>query len=151
MAARTHTFTFIGWSWSAVVAGVVTSLIFQVLLVMIGFGLGLLSIDVPTTDSGIKAVSWAVFCWWAVSGVISAFAGGWVAAQFSPSFTTEARATHGLMTWALATLIVVGATGFAASNSVAANLGGPTATVMAQYRTLTEPRAGQARPNQAQL
>ena len=39
MAARVHMFTFSGWSWSAVIAGVITSLIFQVLLVMIGFGL----------------------------------------------------------------------------------------------------------------
>src|SRR5437016_3758336 len=152
MAARVHTFSFSGWSWSAVVAGAIASLVFQVLLVMIGYGLGLLTIDVPTSDTYYKTVSWAVFCWWAVSGVISAFVGGWIAAQFSPSFTPEARATHGLMAWAIAMLIVVGAAGFAASNSVAGSLGGPTATVMAQYRTLTEPRAaGQSRPTQAQL
>ena len=106
-----HRFTFRDWSWSAVFAGVVASLVFQVLLVMVGFGFGLLTIDVPTADSAPKAVSWAVFTWWAVSGVISAFVGGWVAANFSDAFTSEGRATHGLMAWAIATLIVVGTFG----------------------------------------
>ncbi len=102
-------FSFAGWSWSAVFVGAIVSLIFQVLLVMAGFGFGLLSIDVPAAESAPTAASWAVFCWWAVSGVISAFAGGWAAANFSPGFTAESRAAHGLLAWALATLVVVGA------------------------------------------
>jgi hypothetical protein len=147
-------FTFVGWSWSAVFAGVIASLVFQVLLVMVGLGLGLLSVDVPTAESAPKAVSWAVFTWWAVSGVMSAFVGGWVAANFSDTFTPEGRATHGLMAWALATLIVVGAAAFANTGSFANNLMGPAATTMAQYNRLSAPPAqttGQARPTQAQL
>ena len=84
-----HTLTFRGWTWSAVFAGVIASLIFQVLLTMAGFGLGLLTIDIPMADSAPKTVSWAVFAWWAVSGVISAFVGGWVAANFSETFTAR--------------------------------------------------------------
>jgi hypothetical protein len=149
MALRTYTFA--GWSWSAVAAGVIASLVFQVLLLMAGYGFGLLSIDVPTADSAPKAVTWAVFAWWGVSGVASAFAGGWVAANFSETFTAESRATHGLMAWAIATLIVVGAGAFAASNSLAGSLAGPTGTVLAQYRGLTQPGPSAARPSQAQL
>ncbi len=148
-----HTLTFRGWTWSAVFAGVIASLIFQVLLTMAGFGLGLLTIDIPTADSAPKAVSWAVFAWWAVSGVISAFVGGWVAANFSETFTAEGRATHGLMAWAIATLIVVGV-GALGSSSLASNLVGPTGTVMAQYQRLSDPRpqtVGQVRPSDAQL
>jgi hypothetical protein len=154
MAMAFRTFTFSGWTWSAVFAGVITALIFQVLLVMLGFGFGLLAIDVPTADSAPKAVTWGVFTWWAVSGVISAFAGGWVAANFSDSFTPEGCATHGLMAWAVATLIVIGVTAFAAANSVAGNLVGPAGTAYAQYQRLVEPRAqtaAQARATQAQL
>jgi hypothetical protein len=145
-----RTFSFAGWSWSAVILGTIASLIFQVLLVMIGFGVGLLSISVPTAENAPTAVSWAVFCWWAVSGVISAFAGGWVAANFSETFTAEARAAHGLVAWALATLLVVAAAGFGTANSIAGDLGGPTTTVIGQYRTLSEAR-GATRPTQAQL
>src|SRR5919198_5389083 len=144
-------FTFSGWTWSAVFVGVVASLVFQVLMVMVGFGLGLLTTDVPTAEAAPKAVSWAVFAWWAVSGVMSAFLGGWIAANFSEIFTPEGRATHALMTWALATLIIVGSAGFAASNSLVANLVGPTGTTLAQYNRFTAPAAGQARPTQAQL
>jgi hypothetical protein len=142
-------FSFAGWSWSAVFVGAIVSLIFQVLLVMAGFGFGLLAINVPTADSAPTATSWAVFCWWAVSGVISAFAGGWAAANFSPSFSAEGRAAHGLLAWALATLVVIGAAGWSANNSVAGDLAGPTVTAIGQYRAF-EAR-GTSRPTQAQL
>ena len=144
-----RTFSFAGWSWSAVFVGTIVALIFQVLLVMAGFGFGLLSIDVPTAETSSTAVSWAVFCWWAVSGVISAFAGGWAAANFSPSFTSEGRAAHGLIAWGLATLLVVAAAGFATGNSIAGGLAGPTATAIAQYRVFEQ--RGTTRPTQAQL
>jgi len=144
------TLSFRGWSWSAVFVGVVAALIFQALLSMLGFGLGLLTVDVTTADSAPKAVTWAVFTWWAVTGVISAFVAGWVAANFSDAFSAEVRATHGLVAWALATLLVIAATGFSASTSVAGNLGGPAVTAFGQYRTLSAPDA-RARPTQAQL
>ena len=149
----TRNHSFAGWTWSAVFVGTITALIFQLLLVMAGYGAGLLSIDVPTADSAPTAVSWAVYCWWAVSGVISAFAAGWVAANFSETFVAETRAAHGLVAWALATLIVFAVAGFTVSNSLAGNLVGPTGTVIAQYRTLMEPRTGvtAVRPTQAQL
>ena len=89
-----------------------------------------------------------------VSGVMSAFVGGWTAANFSPAFTPESRATHGLMAWGLATLIVVGAAGLASSSSLATSLMGPTATTMAYYQRASETRlqtTGQARPSQSQL
>src|SRR5438067_13555885 len=131
-------FSFVGCSWSAVFVGTIACLIFQLLLVMAGFGFGLLGIDVPTAEGAPQAVTWAVFCWWAVSGVISAFAGGWVAANFSESFTAEGRATHALMAWALSVLIVVGVAGMAANSTLANSLGGPTATAMAQYTRLAD-------------
>ena len=152
MAVRTYSFA--GFSWSAVFAGVIASLVFQVLMVMVGFGLGLLTTDVPTAEAAPKAVSWAVFAWWAVSGVMSAFVGGWTAANFSPTFTPESRATHGLLAWALATLIVIGAAAFTSSSSIASTLMGPTATTLAQYQRYSEPRVqttAQGRPTQAQL
>ena len=147
-------FSFTNWSWSAAFAGALAAVMFQVLLAMIGFGLGLLTIDVPTAGAAPKAVSWAVFTWWAVSGVISAFVGGWVAANFSPSFTAEERATHGLMAWALSALIVIGAAGLAANSTLASSLGGPTATAMAHYTRMASAgvqTTGQARATEPQL
>lgn len=148
------TYSFSGWTWSAVFAGVVASLIFQVLLLMAGYGFGLLTIDVPTAEGAPKAVSWAVFAWWAVAGVISAFVGGWVAGCFSETFTAESRAAHALMTWAVATLIVIGTAAFATNTSIAHGLAGPAGTVLTQYdRFLNRgPQpAAQARAAQPQL
>ncbi|HZP76520.1 MAG TPA: hypothetical protein VFB45_10290 [Pseudolabrys sp.] len=142
-------FTFRGWSWSAVIIGAIAALIFQALLSMLGFGLGLLTIDVPTAESAPRAVTWAVFAWWVASGVISAFAAGWIAANFSETFSAEGRATHALLAWAVATLVVIAATGLTASNSVAGSLGGPAGTAFAQYQSLTAP--GATRPSAAQV
>jgi hypothetical protein len=147
-------FSFTNWSWSAAFAGAIAAVMFQVLLAMIGYGLGLLTIDIPTAGAAPKAVSWAVFTWWAVSGVISAFVGGWVAANFSDSFTAEGRATHGLMAWALSALIIIGAGGLAAQSTLANSLLGPTGMAMAQYTRMADTgfqTTGQARPTQPQL
>jgi hypothetical protein len=158
MALRT--FSFIGWTWSAVIVGTIAALMFQVLLAMLGYGFGLLTIDVPTADSAPKAVSWAVFTWWAVSGVMSAFVGGWIAATFAEEVTSEGRAAHALAAWALSALIVIGTAGLTAgsSASVMSNLAGPSATAFAQYNRYLEPRAqtvgsggGAAAPSRSQL
>ena len=72
MAPRTVPNGFFGWTWSAVLAGVFASLVVQILLTMLGFGIGLLAIDVPTAQSAPAGAGWAAFVWWAVSGIIAA-------------------------------------------------------------------------------
>jgi hypothetical protein len=51
----------------AVLAGVFASLIVQILLTMLGFGIGLLAIDVPTASSAPASAGWAALLW--VGGV----------------------------------------------------------------------------------
>jgi hypothetical protein len=72
------------WTWSAVLAGVFASLVVQILLTMLGFGIGLLAIDIPTATASPAGAGWAAFVWRAVSGIIAAFIGGAVAAANSP-------------------------------------------------------------------
>jgi hypothetical protein len=66
MASRPVPNAFFGWTWSAVLAGVFASLVVQILLTMLGFGIGLLVIDLPTAQSAPAGASWAAFVWWAV-------------------------------------------------------------------------------------
>jgi MFS family permease len=115
-----------GWTWSAVAIGVVASLIVQVLLTMLGFGIGLVGAD---TTSSATGMSWAAFGWWAISGIIAAFVAGWVAGAFSPTHDRRLKAAGGLAAWAVATLLVIGATGLAAgtAGTVASALSGPVA------------------------
>jgi hypothetical protein len=47
MATRALPHAFFAWTWSPVLAGVFASLVVQILLTMLGFGIGLLAIILP--------------------------------------------------------------------------------------------------------
>lgn len=129
-------------SWSAIMAGVLTSLIVQILLTMLGIGVGLISVDTYTASAAPLGVSWAAFLWWAAAGLIAAFAGGYVAAMAAKGLYSGPA--HALMAWSLAVILVVGAAAFTAGTtaSLASNLAGPTAAGMARLNALSEaPRA----------
>lgn len=142
----------LGWTWTAIFAGVITSLVLQILLTMFGFGVGLLAIDGPTANSAPAGISWAAFLWWAASGIFSAFVGGTVAAMHSPDDSEEGRVSHSIAAWAVTTVLIVGAAGLAAgtSASVASNLSGPVYTTGSRLVALSR-TPGQPAPTQAQL
>lgn len=139
MASRTIPNAFFAWTWSAVLAGVFASLVVQILLTMLGFGVGLLAIDVPTASAAPAGAGWAAFVWWAVSGIIAAFIGGAVAAANSPNQTGLVRVGHALGAWAVATVVVVAAAALlpASATSVASNLVGPTYAASARVAALS--------------
>lgn len=141
------------WSWSAIAAGVLTSLIIQVMLTMLGIGVGLIATDVPTANNAPAAVSTAAVLWFIASGIFSAFVGGAVAGALSPAMTNRARSAHALAAWALATLIVVGATMLAAAGgaSVAGQMGGPYVNANARLTSMQTVRPNTQAPTQAQL
>jgi hypothetical protein len=160
--ARTSTRTstaFSGWTWQAVLAGVFMSLVVQILLTMLGFGVGLLSVDIPTADAAPAGVGWAAFVWWAVSGIIAAFIGGAIAAANAPDQTAPGRVAHALGSWAVATVLVVAATTMTAGTtaSVASSLAGPSYQASARVAALspaspqTTGAARQDAPTQAQI
>lgn len=64
-------------SWAAVLAGVVVSLVAQLLLNMLGLGIGAATID-PAAGQSPEAstLSIGAAIWWTVSGIIAAFLGG---------------------------------------------------------------------------
>src|SRR5437868_8188301 len=139
MVSRTMPNAFFGWTWSAVLAGVFASLVVQILLTMLGFGVGLLAIDVPTAQSAPAGAGWAAFVWWAVSGIIAAFIGGAVAAANSPDQTGLGRVGHALAAWSVATVVVVAASAMipASATGVASNLVGPSYAASARVAYLT--------------
>ena len=96
-------------SWGAIIAGVVVALAIQVLLAMLGAGIGLATIEPAQQGSNPSATSMGIGAaiWWALSGIVAAFGGGWVAARLAGVPSREAGLLHGLATWAAATLIVL--------------------------------------------
>ncbi|MBL1263582.1 hypothetical protein [Candidatus Methylomicrobium oryzae] len=98
-----------GISWTSVFAGVVVALGVQMLLSTLGTGIGMSMIDplraqdTPT----VSEFSIGAGLWWVVSSFLSLFIGGWVAAQFSGYLRHLDGVLHGLLVWALGTLITI--------------------------------------------
>lgn len=117
--------------WSAVFAGVIVSLIGQVLLTLLGAGLGAATFDTVGADANADAntVAWGAFAWWAVSGIACAFAGGWTAgwvAGSSPSVDRIEGPFQAFLSWGTATLLVAAIVfGIAAGSAFSTRLGGP--------------------------
>ncbi len=102
-------------SWPAIVAGGLTAVATTLILLMIGAGLGFSSVS-PWTGEGVSATSlaigtvvWLIVVQWLSSGV-----GGYVAGRLRTSWTGVHRdevffrdTVHGLLAWALATMISV--------------------------------------------
>ena len=95
-------------SWGAILAGVVVALTTQVLLTMLGAGIGIATLDPGTGDSpAASTFSIAAGIWYMLSGIIAAYAGGYIAARLSGKTVATTGALHGLTTWALTTLLVL--------------------------------------------
>lgn len=95
-------------SWSAIFAGVVVALVVQVLLTMLGVGIGVATLDPVAGDKpAASTFSIAAAIWYVVAGIIAAFAGGYIAARMSGKTSATTSALHGLTTWAFTTLLVL--------------------------------------------
>jgi hypothetical protein len=124
-------------SWGAIFAGVVVALVVQVLLTMLGAGIGIATLD-PATGDNPSASTFSIVAgiWYVLSGIVSAFAGGYVAARMSGKTDPTTGALHGLTTWAFTTLLVlyfltstVGALVGGAFSGLASVIGGVGQTV----------------------
>lgn len=93
-------------SWGAVFAGVMIVLAVQLLLSMLGLGIGLGTIN-PTDGSTPNASSLGIgaAAWWGISYLIALVAGGYVAARLAPSRLGFDGALHGVVTWAFTLLV----------------------------------------------
>jgi hypothetical protein len=94
-------------SWGAVLAGVVISLVAQLLLNMLGIGIGAATIHpMGSGTPDAESFSLGAGIWWTVSGIIAAFCGGIVAGRLSGRPKESTTGWHGVTTWALSTLVV---------------------------------------------
>jgi hypothetical protein len=120
-------------SWGAVLAGVVIALTAQLLLNLLGVGIGLATVDpsAAANNPDPKTFSIGVGIWWAVSGIIAALIGGYAAGRLSGTPKESTTGWHGLIAWAGATLVVfyllstaLGAVVGGAYNAVSSAMGG---------------------------
>ena len=124
-------------SWGAVFAGVVIALVVQILLTMLGAGIGLATWDPGSADNpDASTFSIVAAIWYMLSGIVAAYAGGFIAGRMSGKTHQSAGAFHGLTTWAVTTLLVlyfltttIGAIVGGAFSGIASVVGGVGETV----------------------
>ena len=96
-------------SWGAVLAGVAVALVTQLILNMIGVGIGASIVD-PGAGAGenpsASGFSIGAGIWWTVSGIVAALAGGFAAGRLAGKPKESTAGWHGLTTWAVTTLVV---------------------------------------------
>ncbi len=70
-------------SWGAILAGVVAALVVQLLLNILGVGIGASAVDAANTADNPSASGFSLTAgiWWTLSGIIASFAGGIVAGR----------------------------------------------------------------------
>lgn len=108
-------------AWGAIIAGVTAALVTQLLLNMLGVGVGAASLDIGAgADNSGAGFSLGAGIWWVVAGVIAAFIGGLTAGRLAGAARTSTAHWHGLVTWCVTTLMVV----YLLSSAVGGILGG---------------------------
>jgi hypothetical protein len=108
-------------SWGAIFAGVALALTTHILLNLLGVGVGAAVIDPMSGDNpAASTFSIGTAIWFAVSGIIAAFIGGYVASRLSGKPLKSTGALHGIASWAVTTLVIV----YLLTTSVGAIVGG---------------------------
>ncbi|KAF5881293.1 PhnA-like protein [Rhizobium sp. PEPV16] len=108
-------------AWGAVFAGVVLALATQLLLNLLGVGIGAAVLD-PATSDNPAASTFSIVggIWFVVAGIIASFIGAYVAARLSGRPSKSTGGYHGVTTWAVTTLVVL----FLLTTSVGSLVGG---------------------------
>jgi len=108
-------------SWGAILAASVIALAVQIVLNLLGVGIGAAIVN-PGSSQNVPGLAASVSgaAWFIVSGLLAAFVGGYVASRLSGSISTTIGVLHGIAAWAVSTLIVV----YLLTTSVGAVVGG---------------------------
>ncbi len=96
-------------SWGAVFAGVIIVLIVQLVLSLLGVGIGASTIDPSQRGGTPEASTFGIGAglWWVICSLISVFAGAWVAGRLAGMPDRTDGMLHGLVAWGLAMLLLI--------------------------------------------
>lgn len=121
--------------WGALFAGVVLTLAIQLLLGMLGLGVGFSTISPAQGPNGLpNATNFEIGAalWWTISYLIALFAGGYTAARLAGVPTNWDGVLHGLLTWAFVLLVSF----WLMTTAVGALIGGAFNTVSSAVSSL---------------
>ena len=137
-------------SWGAILAGLVVALVVQLVLNVLGVGIGLSTLDAKVAadnpDAGNAALMATIYV--VATGIVASFIGGLAAGRLSGSGKASTAAWHGLTSWAVTTLVVAylltsvvgGAVGgtFSALGSVVGGVGKAAASAVGSATGATD-------------
>lgn len=130
-------------SWGPVLAGVVVALVAQIVLNMIGIGIGAATLD-PAAGAAENpspaAFSIGAGVWWALSGILSALAGGYAAGRLAGRPQESTAGWHGLISWALTTLVIF----YLLTTTLGGIIGGTYRTVAGTMTSIASATGGAA-------
>lgn len=92
-------------SWAAVFGGTLIMLITLLLLSLLGFGIGIGSINPVEESQPLKGIGTGALIWWVISNLVAVFAGGYTAAKLTNLSYKSSGILHGILSWSLYTLI----------------------------------------------
>lgn len=95
-------------SWGAIFAGAAIATALMVLLTILGLAIGATVIEPDSGDSPSgRAFGIGAGIWWALSGILALFAGGWSAGRLAGLRREWEAPLHGLITWAVTVAALV--------------------------------------------
>ncbi len=108
-------------AWGALIGGVVLTVAIELLLSLLGAGIGLgtVNVNAGTTPSG-GSFGIGAGLWWVISSCIALFLGGYASAWMAGITNRFDGVLHGVVTWAIATLFTV----YLLSSAVGSLVGG---------------------------
>jgi hypothetical protein len=93
-------------SWAAIFGGVILVVAIQLLLSLLGAGVGLGTVDTNAGSTpAASSLGIGAGIWWVVSSCIALLVGGYVAAWLAGIETRFDGVLHGLVTWGIASLL----------------------------------------------
>ncbi|SMB99001.1 conserved hypothetical protein [Hymenobacter roseosalivarius DSM 11622] len=92
-------------SWGAIFAGAVLALVIQLALSLLGLGIGLGTIDPLEEQNPMAGIGIGAAIWWVVSMLVSLYLGATVASRLAGMPRPTDGLLHGLLTWAVVTLL----------------------------------------------
>ncbi|NJC25696.1 TIGR04086 family membrane protein [Neolewinella antarctica] len=91
--------------WGAILAGALVALVVTVALNLLGLGIGFASINPTTEANPFSGIGIGAIIWYVVASLIALYAGGFVAGKMSGFPKASNAGLHGLLSWALFTLV----------------------------------------------
>ena len=133
-------------SWSGIIAGVFAALALQLLLNLLGIGVGASSIDPAQGQQPGQGMAIGALIWFVLSWILSLAVGAWVACQFAPYEDRRAGAIQGFLVWSVSSIMLV----YLLSTAAGSLIGG-TASVIGRTAALVGSGAKSTVPGVAGL